>query len=231
MASHNTYFPPGMPEQMPWLSNYVTKLPLRAAEMGYAPADLVSIIIDCNWALYCIQRVNPAAKTYAQGMTAAIKTNLYSQPVAGSPIPFPAFALPTPIPTQASPGALRRLFAFIKSMKLRTGYTIAIGEDLGVIGEEVTEDLDAVPRLGKIVLRGGEGIIPFVKDGHMGVYIECSIDGGPWLFVTIDTNSPYNDARPVAAGKTAEKRRYRLCFWDGEPTNVWVTTEEIAFAS
>jgi hypothetical protein len=63
----------------------------------------------------------------------------------------------------------------------------------------------------------------------MGVCVECSIDGGPFAFVVIDTNSPYNDARPLAPGKTAEKRRYRLCFWDGEPTNVWVTTEEIAY--
>ena len=230
MATHNTFFPSGQPEQIIWLPNFGTKLPLRAAEMGYAPGDIASIIIDCNWALYCIQKVNPAAKAYAQGMTAAIKANLYSAPVAGSPIPLPAFALPTPIPTQAAPGALKRLFAFIKAMKLRPGYTIAIGEDLGVIGDEVTEDPDATPRLGPIVVRGGEGIIPFIKAGHMGVCIECSIDGGPWLFVTIDTTSPYNDARPVAPGKTAEKRRYRLCFWDGEPTHVWTTTEEVAFA-
>ena len=27
----------------------------------------------------------------------------------------------------------------------------------------------------------------------------------------------------------AETRRYRLCFWDGTPTNVWTTTAEIAF--
>jgi hypothetical protein len=69
----------------------------------------------------------------------------------------------------------------------------------------------------------------FIKDGHMGVCVECSIDGSPFVFVVIDTNSPYNDARPLAPGKTAEKRRYRLCFWDGEPTNVWVTTEDVAF--
>ncbi len=230
MATHNTFFPGGQPGQIIWLPNFVTKLTTRAAELGYAPADIASIIIDCNWALYCIQKVGPASKTYAQSMTAAITANLYSEPVAGSPIPLPAFALPVPIPTQAAPGALKRVFAFIKAMKLRAQYTIAIGEDLGVIGDEVTEDLDAVPSLGKIVIRGGEVIIPFIKDGHMGVCIECSIDGGPWTFVTIDTSSPYNDARPLAPGKPAEKRRYRLCFWDGEPTNVWVTTEEVAFA-
>ena len=77
--------------------------------------------------------------------------------------------------------------------------------------------------------RGGEVIIPFIKDGHMGVCVECSIDGGPWVFVTIDTISPYNDARPLAPGKTAETRRYRLCFWDGTPTNVWTTTAAIGF--
>lgn len=230
MAVYNAYFPSGQPEQILWLPNFVTKLTARAAELGYTPAEIASTVIDCNWALYCIQKVGPAAKTYAQSMTAAIRANLYSDPVVGTPPPLPAFALPVPIPTQAAPGALKRVFAFIKTMKLRAQYTIAIGEDLGVIGDEETENPDAVPRLGKIVVRGGEVIIPFFKDGHMGVYIECSIDGGPWAFVTIDTTSPYNDTRPLAPGKAAEKRRYRLCFWDGEATHVWVTTEEVAFA-
>ncbi len=36
----------------------------------------------------------------------------------------------------------------------------------------------------------GEIIIPFINDGHMGVCVECSIDGGPWGFVTIYTTSP-----------------------------------------
>ena len=230
MAVYNSYFPSGQPEQILWLPNFVTKLGVHAATLGYQPADIASVIVDCNWALYCIQKVGPAAKTYAQSMTAAIKTNLYSDLVAGSPVTLPGIALPTPIPTQAMPGALTRLFIFIKLLKLKAGYTTSIGEDLGVIGEEEEENPDAVPRLGKIVVRGGEVIIPFFKDGHMGVYIECSIDGGAWAFVTIDTTSPYNDARPLAPGKLAEKRRYRLCFWDGEPTNVWVTTEEVAFA-
>ena len=116
-------------------------------------------------------------------------------------------------------------------MKTRAQYIAnpQFGEQLGVIGDEITEDPDAVPRVGKIAVRGGEIIIPFIKDGHMGVCVECSIDGGPWGFVTIDTTSPYNDARPLASGKTAETRRYRLCFWDGTPTNVWTTTAEIAF--
>lgn len=229
MPKHNSYFPSTKPAQIPWLINFITKLPLRAAEMGYLPADYAAVINDATWALYCLEKVNPTAKAYAQAMTAAIETNLYSEPVLGSPVPLPGYALPTPIPTQVMPGALRRMFEFIAAMKKRAGYTDPIGEDLGVIGEEITDNPDAVPRLGKIVVRGGEVVIPFFKDGHMGVWIECSVDGGAWAFVTIDTTSPYNDARPLEPGHAAEKRRYRLCFWDGEPTNVWVTTEEIAY--
>ena len=145
-------------------------------------------------------------------------------------MPFSAFALPTPIPPQVQSGALKRIFDLIAVMKTRATCSPAICEALRIVGEETPDNPDAVPKVGKIVVRGGEVIIPFTKDRHLGVYIESSIDGGAWAFAAIDTTSPYNDARPLAPGKTAEKRRYRLCFWDGEPTNVWVTTEDVAFA-
>ena len=228
MATHNAYFPPAQPEQVIWLDNWITELPKHGPTTGFTAGEITASVADATWAKYCIERVGPGAKTWGQSITAAIKTNLYTLST-GSPVPFTAFTLPTPIPTQVQSGALKRIFDLVSVMKTRPTCSPSIREALRIIGEEEPVNPDAVPKLGKIIVRGGEVIIPFTKDGNLGVWIECSIDGGPWQFVVIDTNSPYNDARPVTPPKTAEKRRYRLCFWDGQPTNVWVTTEEVAF--
>ena len=229
MPRHASYFPSTHAEQVIWLNNWITTLPGLGAALSLTAGEISNTIADATWAKYCLERVGPTAKAWLQSLNAAIKTNLFEE-TGGSPVPFSAFALPTPIASQVANGALKRIFKLIATIKTRAACTESVREALRIVGDEETENPDAVPKLGKIVVRGGEVIIPFVKDGHMGVYIESSIDDGPWTFVTIDTSSPYNDARPLAPGKTADTRRYRLCFWDGAPTNVWVTTEEIAYA-
>jgi hypothetical protein len=229
MATFTAYFPTSKPKQIIWLDNWIIQIVIHGPALGLSAAQIAATVADATWAKYCIERVGPSAKTWAESITAAIKTNLFEK-TEGSPVPFSAFALPTPIPTQVASGALKRIFDLIASIKLLPACLPAVCEALRIVGDEDPENPDAIPKLGKIVVRGGEIIIPFTKNGHLGVYIECSIDGGAWAFLTIDTTNPYNDTRPLPPGKAAEKRRYRLCFWDGEPTNVWVTTEDVAFA-
>ena len=78
--------------------------------------------------------------------------------------------------------------------------------------------------------RGGEVLLTFKKRGHLGVWIESQIGGeAPWGFLSIDTTSPYHDTRPLKVPGQPEKRSYRLCYWDGEPTNAWTPTYEVAF--
>ena len=229
MATFNTYFPSAQPDRVIWLDNWITRFPIHGPTMGFTPGEITASVADATWAKYCIERIGPGAKTWGQSITAAIQTNLFTLST-DSPVPFVAFTLPLPIPTQVQSGALTRIFDLVGVAKTRATCSPSIREALRIVGEETPDNPDAVPKLGKIAVRGGEVVIPFTKNGHLGVYIECSIDGGPFVFVVIDTNSPYNDARPLAPGKTAEKRRYRMCFWDGTPTNVWVTTEDVAFA-
>ncbi|MBC7981385.1 MAG: hypothetical protein H7Y36_12550, partial [Armatimonadetes bacterium] len=109
------------------------------------------------------------------------------------------------------------------------GYTVAIGEDLGIIGEESTEVPNATPRT-TAEARSGEVQLRFIKDGHTGVYIESQIGADTtWDYLAIDTTSPYNDSRPLRTPGQPEKRRYRMCFWDGTPTNNWTNIVEVTF--
>ena len=37
------------------------------------------------------------------------------------------------------------------------------------------------------------------------------------------------DISPLKVAGQPEKRRYRLCFWDGEPSRVWSPAIEVVF--
>ena len=56
--------------------------------------------------------------------------------------------------------------------------------------------------------------ITFSKFGHQGVYLESRRKNGAWEFLGIDTETPYDDERPLLVANTAETREYRLRFWD-----------------
>lgn len=50
-----------------------------------------------------------------------------------------------------------------------------------------------------------------------------------WRFLAIDTSNPYNDTRPLTVPGQPEKRRYRLCYWDGQPSNNWSKIVAVTF--
>ena len=127
-------------------------------------------------------------------------------------------------------GALKQVFLFIKNLKTRGFYTLVVGQDLDVIGAESTDDPNAVPKV-SAEARSGEVIVRFSKDGRDGVYIESQVGAEmAWSFLGIDSSDPYNDARPLKVAGAPEKRRYRVCYWDGgEPSNVWTAVVEVTY--
>ncbi len=75
-----------------------------------------------------------------------------------------------------------------------------------------------------------DALLKFIKHGHMGVWIESQIaTDTAWDYLAIDTSSPYNDTRRLRVPGQPEKRRYRLCYWDGQPTNNWSDILEVTF--
>ena len=50
-----------------------------------------------------------------------------------------------------------------------------------------------------------------------------------WSFLAIDSTDPYNDTRPLAVPGQPEVRRYRVCYWDSAPTNVWADVLTVTF--
>ena len=177
---------------------------------------------------YLLDTVQSAAQSFAHAITAHVK--LMEDGPGGSLVDIPAFALPTdpPAPDNVLPGALKRLFAFITNLKTRDGYDDPIGQDLGIIGAQVVPDPNAVPPASADA-RSGEVVLTFKKLGHLGGWIEGQVaNDTDWAFLAIATTT-YHDTRPLRVAGQPEKRRYRLCFWDGEPTKVWTAVIEVIY--
>ena len=94
-------------------------------------------------------------------------------------------------------------------MKSTVAYTEAIGEDLGIVGDE--NDFD--PLTFKTKLKAIEYTdhveIQFVKSKTDGINIYSRLKGAVnWTFLAYDTSSPYIDNRPLAVPNVAETREY-----------------------
>ena len=67
----------------------------------------------------------------------------------------------------------------------------------------------------------------FTKFGHKGVWIEGRRNGGPWEFVAVDSEKPYEDGRPLLVAGAAETREYRMRFWDDGPNGDWTPVQKV----
>ena len=223
------FYPARIGDQIVWLRNFRNKINNYRTALGYSTGDITAVLADCDRLIYLLDTVQSAAQQFAQAMPAHLRT---MQDGPGSALVDPPdFNLPaTPAPPDnVLPGALKRLLNFIANLKTRTGYTDANGEDLGIIGATVTVDPNAVPTA-KATAKSGQVILNFSKDGHMGVWVESQVGNETdWTHIAIDTSDPYTDTRPLKVAGQPEKRRYRLCFWDGDPTRVWSPVIEVVF--
>ena len=242
MPAHQDYFPTRHGDQIPWLKNYRNKIGSYQTAGGFTSAEIAAQVADADFVLILLETWLAYIAAFSQSATAYVQLICYGplsttisavplfngNPTVGPP-PLPAW------PTIVAPGALLRIFAFIAAMKKKPFYTHAIGEDLGLIGPEAVFDPSAVPPVKSEALSGSVEFVfkkraPTESKSHMGVWFESQLEGeADFSFLAIDTSSPYNDTRPLKVAGKPEKRRYRLCFWDGEPTRVWTDVIEVTF--
>jgi hypothetical protein len=108
-------------------------------------------------------------------------------------------------------GVSDRTRAFANRVKADSGYTVAIGQQLGIIGEEDTTDLNqSHPGLTRSALAmAGNVQIDFNKTVSDGVEVYSKRGSETeFSFLALDTQPPYVDTRPNL-GPGPETRQYR----------------------
>ena len=75
-----------------------------------------------------------------------------------------------------------------------------------------------------------QALLAAAQGQRSGVWVEGQVGSETtWHFLAIDTSNPYNDTRPLASPNQPEVRRYRLCYWDGDPDYDWSNVVTVTF--
>ncbi len=180
-------------------------------------------IADALWLAYLLGPWRTEQRRFALAATRSIEhaqTGTGSDPmghVAYVEPPLPEGVVPRP------PGALKRLFKLIRTIKAVRNYDEGIGLQLGILPHKDTRE-HAVPTFKLRVVPGMPNQrvkIRYSKHGHTGIFIQCQQDDGEWDKGTIATGSVFEDTRPLRVPGRPEIRRYRFCFWDEKAHGDW----------
>ena len=180
---NQSYLPNKDSDLLAWLNNYKTKITTHATVLGVNAAQLAQEKAWCDAminAINLIETKKQELKSAVAGKNTALQTQI---------------------------GALR---IEIARHKLSTGYTAAIGQDLGVIS--IHTDFDAATYKAKITAEifGGFVRIKFVKRGTDGINLYHRKKGeAEWIFLARDTKSPYDDHIVLETPNQPEHWEYR----------------------
>ncbi|HKR05265.1 MAG TPA: hypothetical protein VJY62_11590 [Bacteroidia bacterium] len=205
------YLPTRETERVTWLNNFAGKLGGYSATFGITAGEVTTVNDMAALYSYIINLIEQS-KTFTQELT-KFKNTLSVAPPGTSLGPLPVLT-PAVAPALTQAG----IFTFIGGLVMRIkgtkgSYTPAIGEDLGIIGDETTFDAANY----KTTLKGkslpGNNEISFSKEGVDGINVYShpvgSTDPNAWEKLAFDSSSPYNDTRALANPGVPENRKYR----------------------
>lgn len=220
------YYPSRAADQIVWLENFRNKLPGYKAALGLSDPQAAAGVADARALIYVLGSWLPAVRNYAPACTTAANDAMTGD--GQSLLVLPVFtppALPSGV-TMVNSGALDRIFALVATIKDSSGFTEAIGTDLGVIGAGTTApDLNTVqPVLGAKV-NGTRVDITWNWGGnaaHLDMLELCVDrgDGQGWRPLAHDTTPNYTDTAPFPAVLTRWK--YKAIYHvDDAPVGLW----------
>ena len=205
------YLPTREPERVVWLKNFNEKIGVHGASLGITAGEIAAVDVMFKFYDYIIGIIL-LSRTYTQDLT-KFKDRLSIAPLGTLLGTLPSLTLPA-APPASDAGIFTIISGFVQRMKASSNYTTAIGEDLGIIGAETTFDQDAFVPQAKGKAMPGSVEISFVKDVTDGMNIYSHPAGNPdpnvWEKLAYDTESPYNDTRPLRTPGTPEIREYRM---------------------
>lgn len=184
------FIPRPVDEQDTFHENYLTKLPLHNVALAITPAQ----VTEAN------TKVGACRTAYSTQVAAeANMESLYADTRAKRKI------------------ANDLIRAQGRQMKANPNYTIAIGQDLGIEGDDSLINKDTMKPILKLFLMPNQHVrISFQKSISDGVKIYTRRAGETeWTLLAFDSESPYIDTREnLAAG--AEMREYKAVYVIGD---------------
>lgn len=210
------YLPRAEAELVIWFQNWAAKIQTYGTVVGLTAAEKTQATTDANFVSTLINSVL-AFKTFTNDLVGYKNIILYT--TIGAPMP----ATPTApamfvAPLGALDAIIKRTQQINERIRNHPAYTVAIGQDLGIIGPEVSPQNEPT-NVRATALPGSDVRVSYNKGGAAGVAIYGKRGSElVYTLLSIDTNTPYVDTRdPLVVGQP-ENRTYKLLLYDGDNT-------------
>ncbi len=219
------YLPADEDGKVALLEHFRDTIGKYSAALGLSADTLTSQAADATYYRWLLAQ-STAARGYAQALTAWRETIRDGEPSGAAQAP----SAPTETgPAAVPPGIIPRFTALVRSIKSHASYTVAIGEDLRIEGdEEAAPDTDSArPDLSGARVAADEVRIPWKKGAFDGIRIEVDRGtGGGFTFLAVDTRPDYTDTEPFPAGGATWQYR-AIYLLDDQKTGQWSPTVSV----
>ena len=202
------YLPPDDEGKDSLLTNVAAKLGTHKTTVGLETAIVTSTQADAAFFHYALNSQKQVA-AFAQQWTAYKNSarNGTDPNLGPAPVPPDLGTAPGAVP----PGIFKRLTTLVTRIKAHPGYTVAIGQDLDIIGAEQTLDTTHAKPVLKLELQAGHPNVKWTKGGFDS--LEIWVDRGTgFAHLAIDTVPDYLDTAPLPAPGASALWKYKAIY-------------------
>lgn len=195
-----------------YLINFDNKLPTHAPILNITPAQLTEATNDAAMFAYVLN-AQEAFKTFKQDLTAYKNFLRDGEPGPPSLSPFPVAPVLGAVPTLVNKGIFGRNSRLVAHIKSEPAYTTAIGEDLGIVGDEETINVNQLKPVLTSEIVAGHPVIKWTK-GHadaLDIYVDRN-DGVGFVFLATDSQPDYTDTTPLPQGVESAVWEYQAIY-------------------
>ena len=183
------WWPSTLADQSSLMQSFRSKIGGYASQLAFTPAQVTDAQTLCTTFINAYNFAE-AARLAMQGATQWRDLVFFGEPVGGDAPPTPAF--PSGGDFEFTRGVVNRFFSLRDQIVANNGYTLAMGEDLGLIGPEnpsrpageVAPVLKATVSMGNFVNLTGS------MQGMDALRVEYSKQGGEFTTIAFLTKTP-----------------------------------------
>ena len=215
-----------------WLNNLANKINTYAAKYNISASEMADVIAVALYFAYWNNYIQQM-REYILKLTAYKNEIRDGVAAGGSPSVEPSLPVFGPPPAAVPPGGFKRVVGLCNSMKKKTVYTVADGQDMGLEGAEITPP-DASTLSPVLKVETGTGGFPVIKwnkpAGVAGIHLYVKrgsgtaspsfgpgpIPAGGFAYLASDTEPDYVDTTPLPAAGQSEQRSYIAIYFDND---------------
>jgi len=201
-----------------WFDNFAVKLPDYQVILDLTPADVTFATDAANFVKFIIPYHNQH-QDFVKNLTMFKQTLLYGP--EGTPLgDVPQIALPVSVPAPMQSGLTQQIRRLVQRIKNHNNYNDSIGQNLGIIGEEDTTDINTLKPKLTVEFDAGRPLIKWKKSIAGGIKIYVDRDGNGFKFLAIDLQPDYLDTFALPPAGSSALWKYRVIYVDNDGNDV-----------